>query len=52
MKPGQLYGGGGKFKDATGRLKQDSPLPFLLEFSAAAKAILLGFQRAHLSLLN
>ena len=49
-KAGQLYGGGGNVKDTTGRLKQDSPLPFLLDLSAAAKALPLGFHRAHLSL--
>jgi hypothetical protein len=38
-KAGQLYGVGGKVKDTTGRLKQDSPLPFLLDLSAAAKAL-------------
>jgi hypothetical protein len=32
-----LYGEVGKFKDTTGRLKQHSPLPFLLELSAFAR---------------
>ncbi|MGB7770112.1 MAG: hypothetical protein WBN22_14850 [Verrucomicrobiia bacterium] len=49
-KAGQLYGVGGKVKDTTGRLKQDSPLPFLLDLSASARASPLGFHRAHLSL--
>ncbi len=38
-----LYGGVGKFKDTTGRLKHHSPLPFLLELPASAKGPLLGF---------
>ncbi len=49
-KAGRLYGVGGNVKDTSGRLKQDSPLPILLDLSATAKALPLGFHRAHLSL--
>jgi hypothetical protein len=49
-KAGQLYDVGGNVKDTTGRLKQDSPLPFLLDLSANVMALPLGFHRAHLSL--
>ena len=40
---GRLYGGVGKFKDTTGRLDTCSPLPFLLEPSAPAKALAFRF---------
>ena len=42
-----LYGGFGKFKDATGRLDTRSPLPFLLELPESARGLLLGFHAHH-----
>jgi hypothetical protein len=45
LKGGQLYGVGGKVKKYYG-----SWLPFLLDPSANAKVLPLGFHRAHLSL--
>jgi hypothetical protein len=44
-KGGQLYGAGGNVKDATGRGFRSS-----LDVSASAKALPLGFHRAHLLL--
>src|SRR3954469_23537035 len=44
----RLYGGVGKFKDTTVSLPMRPRLPFLLELSAPAKGLLLGFHAHHL----
>jgi hypothetical protein len=42
-KAGQLYGGGGKFKDTTNPAQTGLAVSFLLEFSTAAKSLAFRF---------